>query len=211
LRNDLRSSLYGALRGRTCLVGVGNTLLGDDGLGVRLAEAVQRRAAVPVVMAGTAPENCLQALLSGEFQTVLFLDAVELPGEPGSAVLLASDQMKNRYPQISTHKFSLGTLASLLESQTGAKVWLLGVKPASLQPSERLTEAVAKSLEILNEVLCEVLTKPDKTPKTSSRTMPGPAPGLGPAPGPSQELSAGSSLLVGMDAGPGRVIKGSLR
>jgi hydrogenase maturation protease len=159
----LRSSLNEALQGRTCLVGVGNTLLGDDGLGVRLAEAVGRRAGVPAVMAGAEPENCLRELLSGNFDTVLFLDAAEFPGEPGSAVLLSSDQIKSRYPQISTHKFSLSTLASLLESQTGARVWLLGVKPASLRPAERLSEAVAKSLEIVNEVLSEVLTKKDKT------------------------------------------------
>jgi hydrogenase maturation protease len=164
LKNDLRSDLYSTLKGRTCLVGVGNTLLGDDGLGVRLAEAVERQAGTPAVVAGTAPENCLQALLSGDFDTILFLDAMELPGEPGSAALLPCDQLKSRYPQISTHKFSLGALASLVESETGAKVWLLGVKPASLQPSPQLTEAVATSLEILKEVLSEVLTKQDKTP-----------------------------------------------
>jgi Ni,Fe-hydrogenase maturation factor len=37
---DLRQQLEACFQGRVCLVGVGNPDLGDDGLGVRLAEEV---------------------------------------------------------------------------------------------------------------------------------------------------------------------------
>jgi hydrogenase maturation protease len=38
---DLREQLRSCLRGRVCLVGVGNVELGDDGFGVRLAEVLK--------------------------------------------------------------------------------------------------------------------------------------------------------------------------
>ena len=38
--NDLRQQLNETLRGRVCIVGVGNVAGGDDGAGVRLAEGL---------------------------------------------------------------------------------------------------------------------------------------------------------------------------
>ena len=38
---DLREALHERLTGRTCLMGIGNPDRGDDGFGVRLAEAVR--------------------------------------------------------------------------------------------------------------------------------------------------------------------------
>ena len=40
---DLRQQLQSLFRGRICLVGLGNTDLGDDGFGVRLAEELKAR------------------------------------------------------------------------------------------------------------------------------------------------------------------------
>ena len=62
--SDLRGQLQQTLRGRVCLMGLGNTDYGDDGFGVRLAKAVERageRGEFPfapcVIIAGTTPEH----------------------------------------------------------------------------------------------------------------------------------------------------------
>ncbi len=54
-------------------------------------------------------------------------------------VLLNSDEMTARFPQISTHKISLGLLAKRVEANGTTKAWLLGVQPESLRPGEELT------------------------------------------------------------------------
>jgi hydrogenase 3 maturation protease len=159
---DLREQLEQCFQGRVCLVGVGNVDLGDDGFGVRLAEAVANadlRFAIcdlRAVVAGKSPERYLIELSSGGFGHLIFLDAVEFGGSAGSVILLDSNEMASRFPQISTHKISLGTLAKWVEANGTTTAWLLGVQPESLKPGAPLTPTIQSTLEILAEMLSEM-------------------------------------------------------
>jgi hydrogenase maturation protease len=156
---DLREQLRSILRGRVCLVGLGNVEQGDDGLGVRLAEALAHQAsrlmalAPEVILAGTAPERWIGKLTNGAFDNVVFLDAVGCGAAPGSVVLLSADEMTARFPQVSTHKLALGLLARLIEANGRTKVWLLGVQPDSLQPGSGLSPSVMAAIESLTALL----------------------------------------------------------
>ncbi len=156
MTKDLREELETALRGRTCLVGVGNPDFGDDAFGTRLAEDLIRDGCSDVLAAGANPERFLSRINEGGFEHIVFLDAVEITAEPGSVVWLDALKLKAHYPQVSTHKISLGTLASYLEAQAGARVWLLGVKPASLRPGSGLSACVEKSMQVLRVLLKEI-------------------------------------------------------
>ncbi len=107
----------------------------------------------PVVIAGTAPERFLARVADEGFDHVLFLDAVEFGGVPGSVILLNSDEMATRFPQISTHKVSLGLLAKRVEANGRTKAWLLGVQPESLKRGGELTPTVGSTLKLLLELL----------------------------------------------------------
>jgi Ni,Fe-hydrogenase maturation factor len=50
---DLREQLGECLEGRFCLMGLGNSDYGDDGLGVRLAERLFEAGLPDVIVAGT--------------------------------------------------------------------------------------------------------------------------------------------------------------
>ncbi len=157
MSSDLRADLAGKLAGRTCVMGIGDGQWGDDGLGVHLAQSLQAAGCPNVVLAGSTPESWIGWVRRGGFEKVLLLDAVEFPGEPGSVVLLESAQLRNRYPQVSTHKLTLGTLARLIEDEGTTSVCCLGVKPASLAPGAGLSESVKATLELLKALLVEVL------------------------------------------------------
>jgi hydrogenase 3 maturation protease len=182
LKPDLRTELREKLTGRLCIVGVGNIDRGDDGFGVRLAEALLESGVGEVVVAGTTPENWVERIGAGNFEQVLFLDVVQIGAEPGSAVFLNAAEIETRYPQVSTHKLSLGLLARLIAAR-GAKVWLLGVQPQSLRmtpavspPCEggenrALSEPVRQSLDVLKDVLVEVCgTDNDQITSTKAQT-----------------------------------------
>jgi hydrogenase maturation protease len=154
---DLRSELGDKLLGRVCLVGIGNLDLGDDGFGVRLAQDIQAAGYPDVVVAGTIPERWALPLAQGGFDTVVFLDAVHIPAEPGSVAFLGAGDLAAKFPQISTHKLSLGTLAEMIEATGRAKVWLLGTQPKTLLPGSGLSGAVGTTLEALKALLGEVL------------------------------------------------------
>jgi hydrogenase maturation protease len=157
---DLHEQLRLILQGRVCLVGVGNTDYGDDGFGVRLAEALGEFASF--IIAGNAPERCLGQLTEGGFNTVLFLDSVDFGAAPGAVALLNSGETTARFPQISTHRMSLGLLAKWVEARGTAKAWLLGVQPESLKPGGEFTPRVQTTLEILRDLLGEVLARVER-------------------------------------------------
>jgi hydrogenase maturation protease len=173
---DLRVQLDRCLGGRVCLVGLGNPDYGDDGLGLRLAETVAETlgrsgdfpGAPDVIIAGTTPEAFMGRMAEGGAGHVVFLDAVEFGAAPGSVILLNADEMAARFPQVSTHKISLGLLASFIEKSGTAKAWLLGVQPESLKPAKRLTPLVQETIEVLNDLLCDLLRgQPARTPANS--------------------------------------------
>ncbi|MFH0938445.1 MAG: hydrogenase maturation protease [Planctomycetota bacterium] len=157
MKSDLREELKSKLTGRVCLVGVGNTDLGDDGFGVRLAQAVQNSGFEHVIVAETTPENWIEKIITQGFDHVLFLDAVQLSREPGAVVFLDAVEIKTRFPQISTHKLSLSLLAKLIQARSKTKVWLLGAQPGSLRPSATLTASVQTAVDALNNILGEIL------------------------------------------------------
>lgn len=152
--SDLGEQLEQRLAGRVCFMGLGNVEYGDDGFGVRLAEELKAAGVPNVIVAGTAPDRWISHFTG--FDQIVFLDAVEFGGAPGSAVFLDSAEIAARFPQISTHKISVGVLARWVELAGSTKAWLLGVQPESLKPSPQLTPALRLTLKALRELLCSL-------------------------------------------------------
>ena len=157
MKRDLKEELRETLTGRIALVGIGNADLGDDALGVRLAERLQRAGLSSAVVAGTLPENIAGALARGGYDHVVFLDAVDFGAAPGSVVLMDATEIQSKFPQISTHKISLGMTARVIESECQTRVWLLGVQPASLRTGSEMSGPVKQTLKLLAGLLTEAL------------------------------------------------------
>ena len=153
---NLRQQLRQSLHGRVCLMGLGNPDYGDDGFGVRLAEELAAAGAPDVVIAVANPENFLGPVCERRFDHVVFLDALEFGAAPGSVVLLDSPGMTARFPQVSTHKISLGLLAMWAEANGATKAWLLGVQPESVQPGTALSPRLTKTMAALKQLLLTV-------------------------------------------------------
>jgi hydrogenase maturation protease len=171
---DLRRQFKHSLQGRVCFMGLGSPDYGDDGFGVRLAEALIAVGMPNVIIAGTTPDRWIGR--AAGFDHIVFLDAVEFGEEPGSVVFLDSAQMAARFPQISTHKISLALLAQWAEANGTTKVWVLGVQPESLKPAPQLTPTLQRALETLCDLLetctAHVGTDAQACPERSRRVRP---------------------------------------
>ena len=124
-----------------------------------------------IIIAGTTPEPWIGQVADEGFDHLIFLDAVEFGGSPGSVVLLDSTQMAARFPQISTHKLSLGLLAKQVEANGRTKAWLLGVQPESLRSGEELTPAVRATFELMLDLLKGCLRTTRLGGRASSRAQ----------------------------------------
>jgi hydrogenase maturation protease len=164
MSEDLRTKLRETLTGRTALVGIGNVDLSDDGFGVHLAEALTGAGIPEVLITHTVPENHIATLAHGGYDHVVFLDTVNTGAEPGWVFFLDAGEIKNHFPQVSTHKLALGTLARLIESESPTRVWLLGTQPATLKQGIGLSKPVVRTLNLLKILLLDTLSRrrPDK-------------------------------------------------
>ncbi len=150
--------LRSRLAGRVCFIAIGNPDHGDDGFGPSLGEALEQRGLAEVVLAGTTPEAHTGQVRAGGWDAVILLDAVEVGAAPGAVVVLSAEQLVSRFPQFSTHKLSLGTLARLIEADEGPKVSLLGAQPASLK-GPGLSPVIEETVRLLAELLDKILSQ----------------------------------------------------
>jgi len=149
-----------SLQGRIGLMCIGNIDCGDDAFGIRLGkvlttqgEASATQGVEDVIIAGTEPEKYLSRSKIGDFDHLIFVDAVDFGAVPGSVVFLNSTEMASRFPQVSTHRLSLGLLARMVETRGTTKAWLLGVQPQSLRPGRELSSSVQTTMAVLIKLL----------------------------------------------------------
>lgn len=147
---------------KVIIVGVGNRMRGDDGVGSVVAEQLQALASpnAIVIDAETVPENYLWVLLDAKPDIVLFIDAVDFGGEVGEWILTPLSVLGNKAP--STHTVSLKLLGQILESK-GVDSWLLAVQPGQIGFGAPMSETVASTAQKLSQMLAQLITPASAT------------------------------------------------
>lgn len=146
------------------VLGLGNVLLEDDGVGAAAVALLRDRYAAPggaqVLDGGTLGLSLLPYLESAE--TVILVDAVKADAPPGSLVRLTGDEVAPAVAtRLSPHQVGVSDLldgARWLGRYPG-RVVLLGVVPASMDLAVGLSARVRPALPALVErVVEEALT-----------------------------------------------------
>ena len=147
------------LAGRAvALVGVGNRLRGDDGVGSWLAERLGARCRAPVFDAETVPEDVLGPLLALAPEVVVLVDAADHGGRPGETCVAPARELAGRCG--STHGMLLLLLARALESR-GVEAWLVGIQPARTDAGAPVSAAVAAGARAAEDALARLLGAPE--------------------------------------------------
>jgi len=143
------------LKGRTAILGFGNRLWRDDGVGSVLAERLKAlHPDAPVFDGGMVPENYLEKVAATEPDSILLIDAADFGGEPGECREFIGEELA--LTGLSTHAGSPQMLAAYLEARTGAEVKMLAIQPGDVgegtQLSPRVELAVCALLENFERV-----------------------------------------------------------
>ena len=150
----LTDHLRDFVRGRVCILGIGNRLWRDDGVGSYIAEALKDSPELDVIDAGFIPENHLEQVVAMQPGSILLVDATDFGGEPGQARLIYPDKVA--YSGVSTHAGSLRMLASYLSERSKAPVALLAIQPGDTSAGETLSPAIAETCSDLVKNLPDV-------------------------------------------------------
>ena len=122
---------------KTVVLGLGNVLYGDEGLGVRLAERLEQRHAfrpeLEIVDGGTRGFALLPYIEQAE--NLLVLDAVDLALSPGASIVLENEAVPRWLAtrKLSLHQTSFAELLALAAFRGALphRLIVLGVQPVN--------------------------------------------------------------------------------
>jgi hydrogenase maturation protease len=135
---------------KTLVLGLGNLLLRDEGVGVHAAHALMR-AGVPkqvtVLDIGTAILDALPQLEKA--RRVIVIDAIKADGAPGSVYRIPFEECARKETIASMHGFDLARVLALTRRKAPPEVIVLGVEPLEIAWSLDLSPPVQEALPFL--------------------------------------------------------------
>jgi hydrogenase maturation protease len=125
------------VKNKTCLIGLGNILMQDDGIGVHAAREIEQRfrfsPEIDIVDGGTLG-LALLPLIEG-YARVLFVDAVEAGLEPGAIAIWEGAEVSSLMgTQASVHQAGLADLlyAARIAGVMPLEACLVGIQPQAV-------------------------------------------------------------------------------
>jgi len=140
----------------TLVLGLGNILLGDEGVGIRVVERLQARYDLPdevqVLDGGTLGLDLLPYVEDAD--RLLVVDALELGAEPGTVARLEGHEVPAFLGvKVSPHQVGLADLMAVtrLRGHFPERLVLWGVQPEVIAVGIELSPTVAAQVDLLVE------------------------------------------------------------
>jgi len=144
------------------VLGLGNTIMTDDGFGVKVVTTLSSRyhfqGPVQLLDGGTLGLDLLPYL--EEIESLLIIDALDMRDEPGKIFRLEGDEVPRAFAsKLSVHQMGLQDLLAVAQLQghvpRNLVVW--GVQPECIEMHTELTATVAAAVEpVVAKVLEEL-------------------------------------------------------
>ena len=148
------------LKGKVVIVGIGNTMKGDDGFGPALIKRLDGKVKAVCIDAGSTPENYTGVIAKENPDTILLVDATHLDKMPGQyEILKPEDILKSGF---TTHDISPRMFLEYLEIRTKARIFLLGVQPERISFGDVLSDKIKKTLKEVEELIKKSLGTEEK-------------------------------------------------
>lgn len=129
------------------LVGMGNSLKADDGIGPAICSLLKKTIPNNVIDAGAVPENYIQVIIKKAPKVILFIDAIDFAELPGTVKIFEASDLSTG--GISTHTLSPRVLSDMIAQSISAKIYFVGIQPKSMMiggPMNQEVESAKKEL-----------------------------------------------------------------
>ncbi len=139
---------------KTLILGMGNLLLGDEGVGVHAAQALLKDGCPPgieILEIGTAILDALPALETAE--RIIIIDAMKGQEKSGTVYRITLDNCSANPCIASMHGFDVFRVLALTTRSLPPEVVVFGVEPDHIGWSMELSPSVTKSLPALVEAV----------------------------------------------------------
>ncbi|MBI5560073.1 MAG: HyaD/HybD family hydrogenase maturation endopeptidase [Deltaproteobacteria bacterium] len=153
---------------RILILGVGNVLLKDEGLGVRALEYLKNTRSIPgsvTLVDGGVNGLTLLSVMEG-YNPVMIIDAVRGGGPPGSVYRLGKEKIAGRgirgWKERLSSLHGLGmeeVLAALTVYGEKKEVVIIGMEPLQVSPGMALSPLVSRRLRLVVELIVDELAR----------------------------------------------------
>ncbi len=148
----------------TLVLGLGNILLADEGVGVRVVERLQALYSFPeetqVMDGGTLGLDLLPYV--EDTDRLLVVDAVDMRAEPGTVVRIANEEVPAFLSiKVSPHQMGLADIlsAARLLGHFPEDLVLWGVQPGVIKATLELSPPIAAQVDVLAEKVLADLSR----------------------------------------------------
>ena len=143
------------LRGtKTVIIGIGNTLKGDDGVGPLVCQQLKGKVCAELIDTGSVPENYIQPIIKKTPQNLLIIDAADFGASAGTINIFKPEQLNSFV--FSTHTLSPHLFIDTLRQNIKVDVYLVGIQPAQTQLGQSVSGQVSQAVRRLERILIEI-------------------------------------------------------
>ena len=152
-----------AMRKDVVVIGLGNILLSDEGIGVHLVRQLSNQKAnfpgVDFIEAGAAGMNLLH-LIANRKKAVI-IDCAKMGEKPGTLRRFTADEVNSvkRLNHFSLHEIDILQVLNLSKQlgECPAEVVFFGIEPESLSPCQNLSQILSAKIDLYVAAICEEL------------------------------------------------------
>lgn len=155
LKDELEAEVSRVGANKVLVLGMGNTLRGDDGFGPEVATRVSSLIPDSAFDAGTVPEDFLGPIVKLCPALVIIADAASFGGSIGELRLLRIEQLCGNC--LGTHAPSLSLIEQFLKSECGAQTLVLAAQPNEMAFGAALSPQMAAAIEAAADLLISAL------------------------------------------------------
>ena len=143
---------------RVVIVGVGNPLRRDDGVGVEVVKRLRGKIAHDAVLlleSESVPESFIEPIVEFNPSHILVIDAALIGLESGSMKLTDSSDLLG--VTVSTHALPIQVFCTYLAQVTRSRIALLLIRPKNVDFGEEISTELEKAVTRIADVLTGIL------------------------------------------------------
>lgn len=155
-------------RSRTYIIlGIGNCLLTDDGVGIHAVQCLQKDPPPDTIVVDVGTDFLSAIPYFEQGQEILVIDAMDAGGSPGTIYRCRSDDLAAPIRQHSLHELGLLAIQEFLDEHQRRPLHVLGVQPESIDFGVGLSPKVAAVLPDVvaaaRKIIAEFASRPVET------------------------------------------------
>jgi len=136
------------------IVGIGNTLKGDDGAGPLVCQQLEGKTCAGLIDAATVPENYIQPIIKKAPQNLLVIDAIDFGAPTGRIKIFRPEELNSIV--ISTHALSPRLFVDMIVEAIKVNVYFVGIQPGQIQLGQLVCPQVSETTQWLVRTLTQI-------------------------------------------------------